>query len=437
MLGSTTQLRVYLLKRLRVPSLHLSHSSMQVVSQRRPHTKSRYGCLQCKKKRTKCDEKKPSCGRCSRTGVKCSFITQTCSLVVITAPHLQFAQTRNTVDATATSRIAIEAKIHKKKGFDHEASISSNNVPVEVNFTAAERHCFRLMNHYVHFTYPSLIELTHKSEDMALIWRTVVPHLAVEHDFLLQGLLGLSSLHLVLSQPYRRRENIANSVQHYGNAIALARPHLSNVTEYEINGIFVFSYIIALYSFGIHRIFPSQLSPLAKLIEVMSLIRGIYSIAELGSDWLDQTPLVSLKRYELINYLQNLSPELEDSLAQLRQRTYTTIGTTAHTSAYRSAISLVRESFLVVLSGHSAQKAMALFPILVESKLMIMVRLGEPLALAILAHYAVILHWLRGHIWLEGWGEEIVHAISQVLPSDWHVCIAWALQEVASSHPER
>ncbi|KAK9366257.1 hypothetical protein V1509DRAFT_648909, partial [Lipomyces kononenkoae] len=57
-------------------------------------------------------------------------------------------------------------------------------------------------------------------------------------------------------------------------------------------------------------------------------------------------------------------------------------------------------------------------------------------ALAILAHYAVILHWLRGHIWLDGWGEEIVDAVRQVLSSGWHACIAWVLKEVADSHTE-
>ncbi|KAK9241691.1 hypothetical protein V1506DRAFT_550005 [Lipomyces tetrasporus] len=408
---------------------------MEVVSNRRSHTKSRYGCLQCKKKRIKCDEKKPSCDRCTRTGAKCSFITENCSLVVITASHSKFAQNRNRLDASATSHVATEAKTHKKQEFDNEAPISSK-VPVEMNFTAAERHRFRLMNHYVHFTYQSLIEITTTNEDAFLIWRSFVPYLAFEHDFLLQGLLGLSSLHLALSQPYQQRESIANAVQHYGNALALARPHLSNVTEYQIDAIFVFSYIVALYSFGIHRIFPSQLSPLAKIIEVMKLIHGTSVIAKLGSDWLDQTLLGLLRSYQFIKYSQNLSPELEDSLAQLRQRIYTTTGRTAHREAYISAISLVRESFLRVVSGQSPQKVMGLFPVLVDPMLLIMVRLGDPLALAILAHYAVILYWLRGHIWLEGWGEQILDTVRQVLPSDWHVCIAWALEEVSGSHPE-
>ncbi|KAL3457424.1 hypothetical protein BJX64DRAFT_293200 [Aspergillus heterothallicus] len=40
---------------------------------RRTHTKSRAGCLTCKKRRVKCDETRPTCRRCIRTGWSCSW----------------------------------------------------------------------------------------------------------------------------------------------------------------------------------------------------------------------------------------------------------------------------------------------------------------------------------------------------------------------------
>ncbi|KAL3490509.1 hypothetical protein BJX62DRAFT_238145 [Aspergillus germanicus] len=40
---------------------------------RRTHTKSRAGCLTCKKRRVKCDETRPSCRNCIRTGWSCSW----------------------------------------------------------------------------------------------------------------------------------------------------------------------------------------------------------------------------------------------------------------------------------------------------------------------------------------------------------------------------
>ncbi|RYO89988.1 hypothetical protein DL766_005112 [Monosporascus sp. MC13-8B] len=40
--------------------------------QRRAHRKSRLGCLQCKKRKIKCDETRPSCLNCIRREITCS-----------------------------------------------------------------------------------------------------------------------------------------------------------------------------------------------------------------------------------------------------------------------------------------------------------------------------------------------------------------------------
>ncbi|KAH1350716.1 hypothetical protein KXV81_007808 [Aspergillus fumigatus] len=40
---------------------------------RRPHKKSRAGCLTCKRRRVKCDETRPFCRRCEKLGAPCSY----------------------------------------------------------------------------------------------------------------------------------------------------------------------------------------------------------------------------------------------------------------------------------------------------------------------------------------------------------------------------
>jgi hypothetical protein len=41
---------------------------------RRPHKKSRLGCMNCKARRTKCDEIHPTCGNCQRHSLSCGFM---------------------------------------------------------------------------------------------------------------------------------------------------------------------------------------------------------------------------------------------------------------------------------------------------------------------------------------------------------------------------
>ncbi|CEL07024.1 hypothetical protein ASPCAL10190 [Aspergillus calidoustus] len=46
---------------------------MPVQARRRPHTKSRHGCVRCKQKHVKCDEVRPTCGTCVRYEVPCAY----------------------------------------------------------------------------------------------------------------------------------------------------------------------------------------------------------------------------------------------------------------------------------------------------------------------------------------------------------------------------
>ncbi|KAE8421972.1 hypothetical protein BDV36DRAFT_246384 [Aspergillus pseudocaelatus] len=47
----------------------------KIYHARRPHKKSRAGCLTCKKRRVKCDEGKPVCVKCQKYGALCSYAT--------------------------------------------------------------------------------------------------------------------------------------------------------------------------------------------------------------------------------------------------------------------------------------------------------------------------------------------------------------------------
>jgi hypothetical protein len=47
------------------------HDHVQTGSNSSPRTRGRNGCLNCRRRRKKCDEKKPTCGKCSATGETC------------------------------------------------------------------------------------------------------------------------------------------------------------------------------------------------------------------------------------------------------------------------------------------------------------------------------------------------------------------------------
>lgn len=88
--------------------------------------------------------------------------------------------------------------------------------------------------------------------------------------------------------------------------------------------------------------------------------------------------------------------------------------------------------FLLAAENPGAKMTVLPFPIMVPRQFMEKLEDRDPMALVILAHYSVVLYWLRNHIWLRGWGRQLVDAIHLELGSEWHGCLKWAIEEVRS-----
>ena len=67
---------------------------------RKGHTKSRKGCLTCKRRRVKCQETLPECGNCQRLGLTCQYpnVTRTLTVTPSPSPALQSTPTQFSMD---------------------------------------------------------------------------------------------------------------------------------------------------------------------------------------------------------------------------------------------------------------------------------------------------------------------------------------------------
>lgn len=94
------------------------------------------------------------------------------------------------------------------------------------------------------------------------------------------------------------------------------------------------------------------------------------------------------------------------------------------------AIAVLRHTFRLAADAPGNANTALLFPIKIPPEVPVKIRDGEPMALAILTHYAVLLHWLDSVIWLRGWGRQVVNAVEVAVGEEWRGCIAWAIGEV-------
>ncbi|MCJ1385208.1 hypothetical protein MMC17_008329 [Xylographa soralifera] len=297
---------------------------------------------------------------------------------------------------------------------------------------AEERDNLRLMHHFALSAHRSIAA----SPGAVAVWRDLIPQLAFEYDFLLHGILAVSALHLSLTSQVNKLANSALALRHYTAALALFRPHLDSITSSNIYPLFAFSCVVPVYVFGYPHVSQFPSNPLPEMLEMLSVMRGCANIVKSGFQWLESSPFKHLLLPKPTDLSKGLATEIEDALTGLLERNNQTTTPPALRDAYETAIEILWESF--ELAGHmpGIQGVALPFPVKMPLEVLIMMRERDPMALIILAHYGVILHWLDTVPWMGGWGSETVKAVNETVGEEWRAYITWALQESKKSTSE-
>ena len=128
-----------------------------------------------------------------------------------------------------------------------------------------------------------------------------------------------------------------------------------------------------------------------------------------------------------------LPSKIGDALSHLSKKNSASTDDEGTREAYSTAIELLRHTLMLWQEKPGAKITVLPFPIMVPDAFMGCLERREPMALCILANYAVVLYRLREHIWLRDWGLEIAEAVKNTLNSscegDWATCIGWTVGE--------
>ncbi len=180
--------------------------------------------------------------------------------------------------------------------------------------------------------------------------------------------------------------------------------------------------IIAFLAFALQSPVASiSQSPIVEIAEFFTLVRGINTIlrstcfdrivegrfgALLDYDW--DPPISPLPSHikTAFDRLRHLKDTMSGNL-ELRETYSTTIQSLQHTFA---TYSLIIQDRILVFS----------WAVHIPDLYLSLVKQRDPLALVILAYYALLLHTIDGMWWSEGRGEWLIEAICQELPLKWH-----------------
>ncbi|EXJ80787.1 hypothetical protein A1O3_07071 [Capronia epimyces CBS 606.96] len=291
------------------------------------------------------------------------------------------------------------------------------------------------------------------------VWRDTVFAEALCHDFLLHGVLATSALHKATMQPktsdvYAEYSKVA--LAHQNAALAGYIPAVSKPSQENGIALFCVSLLLAIWAFASKRL-PEGLnsvklefgqgevspgvtlplhSPTADFIEIIMILRGIYAVFRETDSWL-QGDIEELLRYprdadlpphsaDVVEAFEVLAKALEDpELVPLLdyEGSKTTKGLLLEQLGRLHSISRCRS--VVEWDGHIfTWFTMAPLPFINCLKQ------GNPVALALFAHWAAMFQCMDHHWWATGWAYSLVADVSSLLEPVWARYLDWPRRQV-------
>ncbi|KAF1840873.1 uncharacterized protein K460DRAFT_295041 [Cucurbitaria berberidis CBS 394.84] len=496
------------------------------MATRRAHNKSRLGCHQCKRRRIKCDGKQPICANCDKKGESCSFLMFAPSSRLSIAstspgssqvPLLSPSSVSSHLSTSSTSPILKFAITHTPSptnliAFGNEVALASTiprptETPFEepiVDFTAAmvtsPMHQFytpdltippylrfddvwkdvrevlppSLQDVLYHYEYTTSLSLA-TNDPAKAAWQACVPELAQSHDFLLNCVLSVASLHLGRLHEGKEDKRRMNAVAaaRMNKALTKYRPELENITKENAAALFAGSTLTAVYLFRTSAIDiedlrasipPDTIVPPPDIVDKMLScalrtiwgLRGPLTVLLSGWDWVmngKMNPVAARKWWPTACVPATpRATEEDERLAQLGAmwmgRDDGVSSSASQRSQLNEALLYLRETFALVsqLTLPEVYPPMTAVPYAVDDKtvgtltdrgaifvwsarisreFIQMIEQRDRYALVILAHYAVLPGRVRNVWWLEGLGADIVTAIAMALGRENWALIEW------------
>ncbi|PYI00062.1 C6 transcription factor [Aspergillus ellipticus CBS 707.79] len=380
---------------------------------RRTHTKSRTGCDQCKKRRVKCDERGPPCSNCISRELACSY--------------LQVPIARPTTQSISASPVAVQYPSPSKT----TSSEPITPQPVD-RHTPSKFASLRELELMHKFSTESYQSLCNEPPDHH-VWQSVIPRIALEHDFLMSGIMAVASLHIASSlSPAEALSYIDTALEYHDLAFAPFRHAVDNLTPANCDAVLAHSVLTTVIGIALPQVSPRREdshSMTENIIVVFELLHGVSNIFTISRPWL-QSKLFTSRQGFWETQLSILDSETEAALDRLTalNSDMLAIAETKQHRIIKEAIALLRRCFCRY--NHSRDIASVLAWLATADKEFVhALRCRQPLALLVVMHWGALLHELDGKVWwAKNSGTALVSELLTALrPCDvrWEGALQW------------
>lgn len=266
------------------------------------------------------------------------------------------------------------------------------------------------------------------------VWQVVIPRLALQHDFLMNGILALASLHIANTiEPQASLAYIDTALQYHNLTFAPFRAAIDNLTPHNCEAVLAQSIVTTVIGIALPRVTAPRdesSNMTENIILVFELLQGVRKIIAIGRSWIKLTLFTRQKELSESGHLRlDFETGLAfDRLATLNEESLATIDPDQY-QINKNVIAHLRHCYTLFANSSDPANVLAWLAA-VDKGFVDNVRCRQPLALLILMHWGVFLGELDGTWWwARNSGRALVSELLRALrPGDvrWASSLSWS-----------
>lgn len=235
------------------------------------------------------------------------------------------------------------------------------------------------------------------------VWQMVIPRQALEHDFLMSGVLAVAALHTATSiEPLAALSYIDTALEYHNMAFAPFRQALDHLTPLNCDAVFAHSIITTVVGIALPRLTATRdesSNMTENIIVVFELLQGVKKIFWISEPWLHTklfTPRHEFWKASVAELDEGTAAALT-KLAKLNDDSMANFDPEEH-RINRDAIALLRRCFSRHANAADAASVLTWLAA-VDKDFVDRLRRRKAFPLLILMHWGVLLGSLDGQMW--------------------------------------
>jgi hypothetical protein len=327
-----------------------------------------------------------------------------------------------------------------------ESCSPTSEIPIPADWTPDD---VALYKHFVNSTYHYLGHSTMTRQ----LWKTTVPEMAFQHDFLKHGILACSALHLAHLNPSERRQYQLIAACHQARGLPQFREAIAAPTEDNCDAIMAFSPLLIIHCFASEEADADLMlvtdDAECGIPDWLKVIRGSCTMFSHVWGYMKRGPFKPLIDESMVEEALPIIPDNPDHAARLKELlSLPVLGKNPplgklldHTmTAYSSALILLSRAFVMAQAAKdhgnfTMWTAVQIWPARIPIEFLDLLRAREPAALVLLAHYCVLLGPLDESWYMSGFRKRLLEKIYWQLDESWRCWLDWPFSEAGLTPP--